>query len=84
MEPQDQQNLCNSVIFHLFENFGKEMPIDFLSLFRKSDSSSRSYRLVPQLHAAVKYNLLLLNFFLVESSGAQSPFILTMKYVICA
>jgi len=84
MEPQDQQNLCYRVIFHLFENFEKEMSIDFLSLLRKSDSSSRSYRLVRQLHAEVKYNLLFFKFFLVESSGAQSPFIPTMKYVICA
>jgi hypothetical protein len=29
MESQDQQNLCNRVIFHLFENFEKEMSIDF-------------------------------------------------------
>ena len=29
MESQDQQNLCNRVIFHLFENFEKEMSMDF-------------------------------------------------------
>lgn len=82
MGSQDQQNLCNRVIFHLFENFEKEMSIDFLSLLRKSDRSSRSYRLIPQLHAGVKYHLLLLNFLSVESSCAQSNFIPTMKYVI--
>lgn len=86
MESQDQQNLCKRVIFHLFENFEKQMSIDFfIPTLNSQDSSSQSYRLVPlYLCRSEIYNLLLLNFFLVESSGAQSPFLPTMKYAICS